>query len=267
MHAFLHQFKLLCGVTAMVMHGWGTFLFSRATRLRIGFAYNLWEVPFFGIAVKLSDLVSNTLAVRIGPVRAEPHNTSEMELLALGALVRQCEAVEVFEIGTYDGRSTRTLAMNLADGGRVTTLNLPPGQDAMEDGSSSVDSRLNTKVVSGCRFAGTPEEASIQQVFGDSATFDFAPYAGRMDVVFIDGAHSGEYVRNDTEQALQMIKPEGGLIVWHDGPLYGVVGYLQEGIRAQDWPLRWIEGTTLMIGWVCDGRFVEASLPLPTAVG
>jgi hypothetical protein len=37
-----------------------------------------------------------------------------------------------------------------------------------------------------------------------------------MDVVFVDGAHSAEYVRNDTDVALRLLKPTGGLILWHD---------------------------------------------------
>jgi predicted O-methyltransferase YrrM len=36
-----------------------------------------------------------------------------------------------------------------------------------------------------------------------------------MDLVFVDGAHSYEYVKNDTEKGWEMLRP-GGIIAWHD---------------------------------------------------
>lgn len=36
-----------------------------------------------------------------------------------------------------------------------------------------------------------------------------------MDFVFVDGFHCYEYVKNDTEKGLEMLRP-GGIIAWHD---------------------------------------------------
>ena len=36
-----------------------------------------------------------------------------------------------------------------------------------------------------------------------------------MDLIFVDGAHSYEYVKNDTVKGLEMLRP-GGIIAWHD---------------------------------------------------
>jgi len=36
-----------------------------------------------------------------------------------------------------------------------------------------------------------------------------------MDLVFVDGYHSYEYVKNDTEKGWEMLRP-GGIIAWHD---------------------------------------------------
>jgi predicted O-methyltransferase YrrM len=171
--------------------------------------------------------------------------------------------VRAFEIGTFDGRSTRAMAMNLAKDGRLHTLNLPPGQDHNTAGVRNVDSALNTKVVSGFRFLGTPEAQRIVQLFGDSAAFDFGPYEGQMDLVFIDGSHAFEYVKNDTEAAKRMIKASGGWIVWHDGPLYGVAPYLTERMRKDSWPIRLIEGTTLVVGYCVAGQIT--ALPVLAA--
>ena len=53
------------------------------------------------------------------------------------------------------------------------------------------------------------------ELFGDSMNFDFSPYHGKMDFVFVDANHSYAYVKSDTENAFQMISPRGA-ILWHD---------------------------------------------------
>ena len=53
----------------------------------------------------------------------------------------------------------------------------------------------------------SPEQLSekqITQLYGDSANFDFSPYAGRMGLVFVDGSHSYDYVLQDTASALRL---------------------------------------------------------------
>jgi predicted O-methyltransferase YrrM len=76
----------------------------------------------------------------------------------------------------------------------------------------------------------------------DSAAFDPKPYENSMDFIFIDGAHSYEYVLNDSEKAWAMLRP-GGIAAWHDcrpqNP--GVVKYL----RSCKYNPHRILGTTL----------------------
>ena len=55
----------------------------------------------------------------------------------------------------------------------------------------------------------------IVEHIGDSATFDFQGLGKRFDVIYIDGAHSREYVENDTRIAFEMVS-ETGAIVWDD---------------------------------------------------
>ena len=75
-------------------------------------------------------------------------------------------------------------------------------------------------------FAGLPEESRIRPLYGDSATFDFSPFANSVDLFFIDGAHSYEYVKNDTTQAMKCTR-KGGIIAWHDYGRCGVNGVTQ----------------------------------------
>jgi predicted O-methyltransferase YrrM len=240
-------------------------IFSRAWRRKLQAAYEIGMNPYWDRVVSLSELVDDPLAVQIAPLKASEHNCSEFELLVLGALVKQTQSKSVFEIGTFDGRSTRTLALNASENGLITTLNLPPDQGENDAGLANVDSLLNLKVRSGNRFLGTPEEGRIKQIYGDSATFEFDDYRGQFDLIFIDGSHSEEYVEKDTETSLRLLRPEGGLIVWHDGPFYGVVRYLRRKIRNEDWPIKLVEGTTLMIGYARQGKLIKLPTPLPNA--
>ena len=75
-------------------------------------------------------------------------------------------------------------------------------------------------------FDGTPEAARIHCLYGDSATFDFSWLKGQVDLLFIDGAHSYEYVRNDTLHAGACCKT-GSVIAWHDYGRFGFNGVMR----------------------------------------
>jgi hypothetical protein len=66
-----------------------------------------------------------------------------------------------------------------------------------------------------CCFEGSQQASKITRLSGDSATFDFTPYYGKVDFFFIDGAHSYEYVRSDTLNALKCCH-SGSVMAWHD---------------------------------------------------
>ena len=149
----------------------------------------------------------------------------------LAALCRALDCRTVFEIGTAAGRTTWSIARTCPEA-KVWTLDLPaadPSLDVLDYDRPFMlgDARR------GNAFRGTPEEERIEQLLGDSATFDFSPWEGRIDLVFVDGAHSLSYVRNDTEAAFRMLS-ERGTIVWDDYPHFpGVYGYLNELARTE----------------------------------
>lgn len=134
---------------------------------------------------------------------------------ALAALMHSVSARRVFEFGTYQGVSTTQLALNLPPDGRVFTLDLPPD---METGALRVEKQVEREIAAEAR-KGTlvPDELRPKITFleADSARFDTTPYEGTMDLVFVDGAHSREYVRNDTAKALELLRL-GGCVAWHD---------------------------------------------------
>ncbi|MBV9179754.1 MAG: hypothetical protein JO356_00460 [Acidobacteria bacterium] len=53
--------------------------------------------------------------------------------------------------------------------------------------------------------------------------FDPTPYAGIIDLGFVDAAHDVEHARNDTIKMFEMMSSEG-MIFWHD---YGGKGILR----------------------------------------
>src|SRR5262249_13039314 len=57
---------------------------------------------------------------------------------------------------------------------------------------------------------------SIQQVYGDSRTFDFKSLGKKFDLIFVDGDHNFEFVKNDTAKMFELLKDEHSVIVWHD---------------------------------------------------
>jgi len=144
-------------------------------------------------------------------------NVALEEIVAIARLLKAHAPKTVFEIGTFDGRTTLNMAANLPEDAQVYTLDLPRDQAASAAFDiSDADAAFVEKDVSGARFLNTPYAARIQQLYGDSATFDFSPWEGAVDFVFVDGAHTYEYVMSDTERALKLLRGGRGVIVWHD---------------------------------------------------
>ena len=89
-----------------------------------------------------------------------------------------------------------------------------------------------------------PAAYKVNQLYGDSRTFDFCPFDGKVNFMFIDGDHSYETVKQDTAHALRMIAP-GGMIVWDDyqSAWPGVVQCIEE--LAQTHSVQQLCGTRL----------------------
>jgi len=168
--------------------------------------------------ISLPDLCGEIPPIELASPLAVDGNISLYELVVISALVRHYDPKNIFEIGTFDGRTAVNLSANLK-AGRVFTLDLPKTEiknTGLQLGCG--DTLYIDKDASGLRFRGTRWEERITQLYGDSATFDFAPYEGTMDFVFIDGSHSYPYVMNDSKKALPLLRNGQGIILWHDYP-------------------------------------------------
>ncbi|MCC7302169.1 MAG: class I SAM-dependent methyltransferase [Bacteroidia bacterium] len=57
---------------------------------------------------------------------------------------------------------------------------------------------------------------NVKHVEGNSMTFDFNSLNRKFDLIFVDGDHRYEAVRNDTEKVFRLLKDDTSIIVWHD---------------------------------------------------
>jgi Methyltransferase domain len=148
-----------------------------------------------------------------------------IDIVSLCLLCRILRPKTVFEIGTLRGYTTYHLAMNTEADARVFTLDLPSdGLVAPALKTTPVDRWHHpTGQPRDYCFAGSDVATKITTLFGDSATFDYSRFHGTVDLFFIDGAHSYEYVRSDTEHAIRCCGP-GSVIAWHDYGRHGVNG-------------------------------------------
>lgn len=131
----------------------------------------------------------------------------------------------IFEIGTFDGFTSLHLALNSSSDALVHTLDLPASESSPKLALTNIDVAIiqNRPAEPRYLFEGSPEAARIRCLAGDSATFDYEPYRDSVDLFFIDGAHSYEYVRSDTLNALKCCH-SGSVVAWHDFGRTGVNG-------------------------------------------
>ncbi|MBU0509727.1 class I SAM-dependent methyltransferase [bacterium] len=144
--------------------------------------------------------------------------TLAADIVGLCLLCRAIKPRVIFEIGTQTGYTALHLALNSPDDATVYTLDLPPDRSpdvALK--TTLADARERRKKVAVKRpcFEDSSVAHKIACLTGDSAVFDYSPYHGRVDLFFIDGAHSYEYVRSDTSHALECCH-SGSFIIWHD---------------------------------------------------
>jgi predicted O-methyltransferase YrrM len=155
--------------------------------------------------------------VRFPPRIIDGGGTSLEELLVLAASTRILQPKKVFEIGTFNGRTTSCLILNAAPNAKVISLDLPVTPEAVQTASDGIDS--DQDLIKRRKLAAYVYEfkleSGFQQVLCDSMKFDPEPYRDSIELGFVDGAHTRAYVQNDTEKMAVMMA-ERGLVFWHD---------------------------------------------------
>lgn len=174
------------------------------------------------------------------------------ELGILCAFASECKAgSNLFEIGTFDGRTTLNLAYASPESCFVHTLDLPEDFGDTQFSLASGESHLAKKENKNSRFDEYQRKnpdllKKINRHFSDSATFDFTPYHDSCSLTFVDGSHAYEYVRKDTDSAIK-ITQEGGIVIWHDYGIWeGVTQALEEMEEEFQLGLQHVKGTSLV---------------------
>ncbi|MFA6564735.1 MAG: class I SAM-dependent methyltransferase [Verrucomicrobiia bacterium] len=166
--------------------------------------------------IHVNSLLTSEQSVCLTEAEEVYGNVSTLELALINSFVRRLGPKAIFEIGTFDGRTTLNMAANAPTDCRLFTLDLPA--DQTETAALRLDEwdrHYILKSESGSRFKGHPLSQRIVQLLGDSATFNYTPFLGQMDMVFVDGSHSYEYVLSDSRIAFQLLR-RCGIIIWHD---------------------------------------------------
>lgn len=153
--------------------------------------------------IDIADLLG-AVDEKITPVSFLEGTSSPMDMALLKGLAKRFPSGEYFEIGTWRGESV----VNVASAGiHCTTLNLSEEQMRARN--------ILDKIISLHGFYSKRNPA-IRHVYGDSRTFDFTSLGKKFDLIFIDGDHNYEFIKNDTAKMFELLRDERSIIVWHD---------------------------------------------------
>ena len=121
----------------------------------------------------------------------------------LALLVTLAKDNDVFEIGTYRGRTTDQLA-KVAN--RVVTLDwdTTPTENVPDNGYSDYTVGEIYK---------KNNRSNVTQLIGDSRTINLSKYYNQFNVVYLDGGHTKEIAYNDFYLALNLLKKDGIIII------------------------------------------------------
>jgi hypothetical protein len=190
-------------------------------------------------------------SIKIWETEEENGNVRISELAILSAIAADCrDGTNLFEIGTFNGRTTLNLALNSPAQCEVFTLDLPPDLETLSSFAEG-ERQIIKRPKPGSKYEKykeiyPAEVGRIHQLFGDSSAYDYSPHKGSCSFVFVDGSHAYDYVLSDTRAVMDMVCRDG-VIIWHDYGIWeDVTKALEELEQRENYGLRNISGTSLV---------------------
>lgn len=198
-------------------------------------------------SVELADILGKDFAeplfLPLGHVRAG--SSPAGDLSALAAITKKKRPKSIFEIGTFEGLSTVVFVKNAATDVVVHTLDLPHGQPDITRTSRSFRAHsISGLYASGNLIDKFGVREQTHAYWGDSAVFDFSPFNSAVDIFFVDGAHTEDYVASDSLHAFECISTNGW-VLWHDCFTPQVLNILKQ--IAEVTTVHQIRGTNLAL--------------------
>ena len=137
----------------------------------------LQKVPELLPRSDLTGLIAEPLPIRIGYLKHQHGDMPLGHLCLIASLVKKQNPQALFEIGTFEGRTTFNMALNSGPDATIYTLDLPPAmlnQTRLE--IEGAERKYIDKPGSGSKFLSLdpnqfPEKNKIVQLYGDSAGF------------------------------------------------------------------------------------------------
>jgi hypothetical protein len=178
----------------------------------------------------------STVKIEIVHPQFESGNISLYELLCLNIATAIIRPKLILEFGTFNGRTTMNLVANSNFNAIVYTVDL----DDPDRAKLPLERKQNFEDVDELGFVGRKtklyhkkayrkHKKQIRQLWMDSAKFiDLHHLYNKeniemlWDIIFVDASHSYENCLNDARTAMEVIKPQGGYIFFHD---YGPTGW------------------------------------------
>ncbi len=240
-YAFIHPRKV------------GSLLFGFFASINEFYQHSHGRLRNFTDTAFYKKIVDDFVFVRCNVINPEYVVTRSGETQTIASIVKELNPKTIFEIGTYNGFTTLHFACNTKEDTKIYTLDLPPdfhlGKKEKTDYSydDQLVVELSLKNINNRIYKRFPEGKKIVDLFGDSQSFDYSPYYGKMDLVFIDGNHSYEFVKTDTENAFKMLSPNG-VILWHDYDYIihrDVFKYLNQ--MSKSYPIYSVPGTRFAV--------------------
>jgi predicted O-methyltransferase YrrM len=158
----------------------------------------------YGLPVLKADELLGDFTETIDPFAFLDGGSLPTDLALLKKLARQILHCRYFEIGTWRGESVANVA-SVAE--TCYTLNLSD-EEMRKMG-------LNQRYIDlhGYFSKNIP---NIKHIHGNTLSFDFQTLKKKFDLIFIDGDHRYELVKNDTQKVFSHLTHDKSIVVWHD---------------------------------------------------